>query len=313
METKRSSLLIVDDEKSNIVLLRQILSPEYTIYAAKNGPDAIEIANELLPDVVLLDILMPGMNGYEVISALKSSNMTRTIPVIFISALNDPKDEEYGLLLGAADYIHKPFSPAIVKLRVQSQIKMLNYISTIKRMGMTDQLTGLPNRRSFEERIRLEWNRATRDNTPLSVLLLDVDKFKDYNDTYGHWQGDVALKTVSRIFLHEIKRLPDFVARIGGEEFVIILTNTDSMGAFEVAERIRKSVENTQISLSDGRTHAMTISIGLNTRIPTLDSSLDEFLGHADSALYTAKREGRNRVCRYEHADKPPAGVVAGI
>ena len=301
MEIKKNSLLIVDDEKSNIVLLRQILGKEYTVYAAKNGPEALEVASERLPDVILLDILMPGMNGYEVISALKNFTLTRTIPVIFITALNDPKDEEKGLLLGAADYINKPFSPAVVKLRVQNQIKILNYINIIKRMGMTDQLTDLPNRRSFEERIRMEWNRAIRDNTPISVLILDIDRFKQYNDTYGHWQGDVALKTVAKVLMYETKRLSDFVARMGGEEFVVILANTDALGAFEVAENIRKNIESTQIPLEDGQTNTITVSIGVNTQIPTLGSSIDEFLGYADSALYTAKREGKNRVCRYEY------------
>jgi len=301
VEIKKNSLLIVDDEKSNIVLLRQILGKEYTVYAAKNGPEALEVASERLPDVILLDILMPGMNGYEVISALKNFTLTRTIPVIFITALNDPKDEEKGLLLGAADYINKPFSPAVVKLRVQNQIKILNYINIIKRMGMTDQLTDLPNRRSFEERIRMEWNRAIRDNTPISVLILDIDRFKHYNDTYGHWQGDVALKTVAKVLMYETKRLSDFVARMGGEEFVVILANTDALGAFEVAENIRKNIESTQIPLEDGQTNTITVSIGVNTQIPTLGSSIDEFLGYADSALYTAKREGKNRVCRYEY------------
>ena len=128
METKKNSLLIVDDEKSNILILRQILGQEYTIYAAKNGADAIEVANERLPDVILLDIIMPGMNGYEGLTTLKSTNETQSIPVIFISALNDPKDEEKGLILGAADYIAKPFSPATVKLRVQNQIKILEQL-----------------------------------------------------------------------------------------------------------------------------------------------------------------------------------------
>ena len=302
METKKNSLLIVDDEKSNILILRQILGQEYTIYAAKNGYEAIEVANERLPDVILLDILMPGMNGYEVITALKNSNTTRYIPVIFVTALNEVKDEEKGFLLGAADYINKPFSPAIVKLRVQNQIKMLNYINTITRMGMTDQLTDLPNRRSFEERMHMEWNRAIRDKTSLSILIIDIDRFKHYNDTYGHQQGDLVLKIVSGVFINEIKRLADFVARFGGEEFVVILANTESDGAVEVAEHIRKSVENTKIPLQDGQATSVTVSVGVNTTTPTSDCSMEEFLAYADSALYTAKKEGRNRVCRYECA-----------
>ena len=297
MEAKKNSLLIVDDEKSNIMALSHILS-EYTVYVAKNGIDAIEMANEHLPDVILLDIIMPEMSGYEVIAALKSSDKTRSIPVIFITALNDAWDEEKGLYLGAADYISKPFSSAIVKLRVQNQIQMLNYIKTIERLSMIDPLTNIPNRRAFDERLRLEWDRAMRNRTPISVLIIDLDGFKAYNDTYGHMQGDKALQAVAKICIQELKRSVDLVARWGGDEFVVLLIDTTCDDAMKVAERLRMSIENTQPQLPDGQTSKITISIGINALIPTSNSSLDEFLCYADRALYTAKKEGRNRVCR---------------
>jgi len=297
---RKNSILIVDDEKMNIIALTNILSPEYIVFAAKNGRDAVEIANEYMPDVILLDIVMPDMDGYKVINLLKNSIRTQAIPVIFVSGLHDQSDEERGLILGAADYISKPFSPAIVKIRIQNQIMMINYINTIKHLGMTDQLTDLPNRRSFDERIRMEWNRAIRDKTPVSVLYIDLDKFKNFNDSYGHQQGDVVLRTVAKIFAREVKRSADFVARMGGEEFVVMLMNTEASGALEVAERIRQSVESARIPLSNGHTAGVTISIGVHTQIPAPDSMFDEFLGCADNALYTAKRTGRNRACRYE-------------
>ena len=167
-----------------------------------------------------------------------------------------------------------------------------------ERLIRIDQLTNIPNRRSFDERLPLEWGRAIRTRTSISLLILDLDHFKNYNDTFGHIQGDRALQVVAKIFTQELKRSGDFAARWGGEEFVVLLANTDSGGAWDVAERIRQNVENIDILLIDGSVSKMTVSIGINTQVPVLNDSLDEFLRIADAALYTAKREGRNRVCQ---------------
>ena len=296
-EAMKNSLLIVDDEKSNIIALTRLLSSEYTIYAAKNGHDALELANERLPSVILLDVLMPEMDGYEVIATLKHSVRTRNIPVIFITGLDNPGDEEKGLSLGAADYIVKPFRSMSVQLRVRNQIQMLNYIRIIEQLSMTDQLTNLPNRRNFDERIRLEWDRAIRDKTPISILFADLDEFKKYNDTYGHQQGDIALQTLARVFTMEFKRSVDFVARWGGEEFVVLLTNTDGSSAYRIAERLRAHAEYTEIPLSNSELTKMTVSLGINTILPTPGECVEDFISNADKALYLAKKEGRNRVC----------------
>ena len=249
--TEKNSVLIVDDEVANIIALTHILSPEYTVYAAKNGRDAIETAKKYLPDVILLDILMPEMDGYEVISLLKNIEQTRTIPVIFVTGLVNAEDEETGLLLGAVDYIAKPFRSAIVRLRIKNQIQILNQIETIRLASVTDQLTSLPNRRAYDGRLSLEWEHARRSQTPLSLILADIDNFKKYNDTYGHMQGDLALQTVAQVILCSLNRSIDFAARWGGEEFVILLPNTDSQGALHVAERIRKNTESTLIPYAD--------------------------------------------------------------
>jgi len=169
-----------------------------------------------------------------------------------------------------------------------------------ERLIRIDQLTDIPNRRSFDERLPLEWGRAIRTKTPISILILDLDYFKNYNDTYGHLQGDKALQAASKLFVQELKRSGDQVARWGGEEFAILLSNTDISGALDVAERIRQRIENMQIPLVDGSFSRMTISIGVNCLIPTANSILEDFIHHADMALYTAKREGRNRVCLYK-------------
>jgi len=169
-----------------------------------------------------------------------------------------------------------------------------------ERLIRIDQLTDIPNRRSFDERLPLEWGRAIRTKMPISILILDLDYFKNYNDTYGHLQGDKALQAAAKLFVQELKRSGDQVARWGGEEFAILLSNTDINGAFDVAERIRQRIENMQIPLVDGSSSRMTISAGVNSLIPTASSSLEDFIHHADMALYTAKREGRNRVCLYK-------------
>jgi len=298
-EIKRNSVLIVDDENSNIMTLTHILSPEYTVYAAKNGPNAIAAAEKYLPDVILLDIIMPEMDGYAVIGALKNSEKTREIPVIFITGLSDADDEEKGLALGAADYISKPFSPAIVRLRVKNQIRMLNQFRTIELLSMIDQLTSIPNRRGFDSRLDMEWIRAIRENTSISILMMDVDKFKLYNDTYGHQQGDIVLQTVAQSMTLSLSRPGDFAARWGGEEFVVLLPNTDTEGAYKIAERIRENIGSEVIPLADGTDTGVTVSIGLNTQAPQRHGSKDSFVSDADKALYQAKESGRNRTVAF--------------
>jgi diguanylate cyclase (GGDEF)-like protein len=312
-DAKKNSVLIVDDETSNLMALTHILSREYVVYAAKNGPDALETAKEHVPDVILLDILMPEMDGYEVIAALKASDDTRTIPVIFITGLDSAMEEAKGLTLGAADYIAKPFSDAIVKLRVHNQMTMLKHIRTIEDLSMIDPLTGIPNRRSFDERMLMEWGRGIRMASPLSVLLLDLDNFKLYNDTYGHIQGDVLLRLIARVLDHELKRSGDFFARWGGEEFVALLVDTHADGAYIVAEKMRKIVADTFSPLADGRETRITISIGLNSQIPVKNAPIREFLHHADIALYAAKHGGKNRVCRHENAYQPDEDQAAPV
>jgi len=291
------SVLIIDDQESGIAILTKILSPEYIVYAANNGLDGIKAADTYLPDIILLDILMTDMDGFVVFSALKNSEKAKHIPVIFITSLLDGANEEKGLALGAADYITKPFSPAIVKLRVNHQIKMLEQLRTIERLSMLDELTDLPNRRSFESQLALEWARSTREKTPISILMIDVDRFKNFNDTYGHIQGDIALQAIANVFSEKLRRPGDFAARWGGEEFTVLLPNTDLSGALEIAEHIRRGTESMQIPCIDSPVRKITVSIGVNTRKNRQDDTIDEFILGADKSLYDAKLKGRNRVC----------------
>jgi len=299
MENVKGKILIVDDENSNIMALTHILSKEYKVFAAKSGEDAIYAAKRHQPDIILLDVLMPKMDGHIAISELRSAEETKNIPVIFITGLSSPEDEEKGLALGAADYISKPFSPAIVKLRINNQMKMLEQLRTIERMSLTDQLTQLPNRRSFDSRLNMEWRRALREKKSISILMIDIDYFKIYNDTYGHQQGDSALKTLAEVLRQALKRPGDFAARWGGEEFIVLLPDTDLNGGIEVALNIRKCVEEAIVPRFDtGEPSAgITVSIGVNSE----GDNTDQFISRADTVLYSAKAKGRNRVCCFEN------------
>ena len=296
--TQKNSILIVDDEASNIAVLNRLLGQDYTIYAAKDGQTALDMAKKHLPDIILLDIIMPDMNGYAMISQLKALKETKDIPVMFITGLNSTEDEEKGLGLDAADYICKPFRNSIVKLRVRNQIKIVNAMRTIERLSNTDSLTGIANRRNFNERLLLEWSRATREDMNLSLAIADVDHFKCYNDTHGHIQGDVALQIVASAMAKGIKRGVDMIARWGGEEFAILLPQTDLEGALTVSEQIRTDVARERIPCDD-KEHYVTLSLGVSSIKPSAGSSIDEFILCADKALYMAKEQGRNRGCAY--------------
>ena len=302
MDNEKNSILIIDDEKANIITLTHILSSDYQIYVAKNGKDGIELANMYTPDLILLDIRMPGMDGYETLLLLKNSEKTHNIPVIFITGLNNSGDEEKGLGFGAADYIIKPFSPAVVRLRIENQMRILNQLHLIENLSMTDQLTELPNRRSFNARLNSEWSRAYREKKPISLLMLDIDNFKKYNDSYGHGQGDIALQSFAKVLSGDLKRPGDFAARWGGEEFIALLPNTDSKGALEVGEQIRKSIEEMEIEYEEGMAPMaakLTVSIGAHTVEYGKRTTVADFLSKADDALYTAKKNGRNRVVHF--------------
>ena len=294
------TILITDDEKINLDILSSILSPMYTLLIAKNGQQALDLAREHVPDLMLLDVLMPEMSGFEVITKLKESELTNKIPIIFITGLTGAEDEEKGFFLGAVDYITKPLHKSLVKARVDNHIKIIDHMHTIERIALIDPLTKISNRRGFENRLHAVWGKALLEQTPASILLLDVDKFKDYNDRYGHQQGDAALKAVADASLQALKRHDDFVARWGGEEFVILLPGAHIDGALEVAERVRNNIETTVIPTAGGAATTITVSIGVHSVIPNADSTITDFIRKTDRALYKAKESGRNKTVTTE-------------
>ncbi|WP_454020456.1 diguanylate cyclase [Azospirillum sp. Marseille-Q6669] len=298
MTDARSKILVVDDIPSNVHVLSRILKDEHDIYFATDGAKALELAQSRLPDLVLLDIMMPGMDGYEVCSRLKTDPITRDIPVIFISAKSEVEDETYGLEVGAIDFISKPISPPIVKARVRNHLLLKRQTDLLRTLSFADGLTGIANRRRFDEVLLREWRRCGRVQLPLSLIMLDVDQFKPYNDHYGHQAGDECLRAVAQLLAEQMMRPGDLIARYGGEEFVCLLPETDEDGAVQVAERLRETVANRRLphAVSHVADH-VTISLGVATARPTLDDTPDRLTQLADGLLYEAKRAGRNRVC----------------
>lgn len=290
------TILIVDDEQINLLALMNILKDDYDLKLAKNGEQAISLARKTLPDLILLDVMMPDMDGFEVISKIKKMDETAHIPIIFITGLDSAEDEEKGFLLGAVDYVIKPFKPIVVKARIGTHMRIVRQMQLNEKMGMQDGLTGIANRRYFDMQFAREWNRAIRERIPISFLMMDIDRFKIYNDTYGHLQGDAMIKVVAKAIEHAAKRSADFAARIGGEEFGLILPNTNKDGAIEVAEQIRMKVEALQVPCSTGEITTTTLSIGLSSVVPAENDLCADFINKADKNLYEAKQQGRNRV-----------------
>jgi len=297
MAKVKQKILIVEDSRLNQEVLCRILQEEYKLVIATDGNEALEKVKNEHPDLILLDIVLPGMDGFEVLTILKKGDSTHSIPVIIISAMTKPEDEVKGLTLGAVDYISKPFNEVVVKTRIETQFKILNQMRIIEQLGYVDTLTGIPNRRQFDRDLMKEWKRAKRESTPLGMLMIDVDHFKMYNDTYGHPQGDVALQTVADAVVSSLKRSSDIAARWGGEEFAVLLPNTSKEGVLTIAESIRKSVEEATITAADGKSHHnVTISIGVALMFPGKENNITDLILQADEALYEAKDHGRNRV-----------------
>ncbi|MDR1250358.1 MAG: diguanylate cyclase [Treponema sp.] len=299
-EEEKFRILIVNSDSVNIALLSEVLEKDYAITFAQTGAAALKRAEETKPDMILLDVLLPDANGFDLFLNLKTLDEDRESPVIFTANFSNAEDEEKGLMLGAVDYIAKPFNNAVIRARVGTQIKIIKQIRTIERLGFIDALTDIPNRRCFDIRIRDEWRRTWRRQSSLSILMLDVDKFKVYNDSYGHPQGDKLLQFVGKTLTSCIHRSTDMAARMGGEEFAIILGDTNSDGAAVVAENIRSAIEKGRVPHTDfeGIVYdtSVTVSIGINSLVPGPELLINEFIQKADKNLYVAKETGRNRV-----------------
>ena len=295
----RAKLLIVDDSKQNIELLMELFRDDYKIAVAKSGQRALKIAlSEAPPDIILTDILMPKMDGYELCINLKENSATKDIPLLFVTAISEEVDASRGFALGAVDYITKPFNPLMVKARVKLHLDLKRKQELLEKYAFIDALTEIPNRRRFDEVISREWNRAHRAGYSISLMMIDIDHFKLYNDTYGHGMGDDCLRRVAGTIAEVLRRSSDFVARYGGEEFVVILPDSDLPMALDTANKIQAKIDALTIAHQTSlAADFVTFSIGVATMIPENGKQYRELIETADAKLYEAKSSGRHCVC----------------
>ncbi len=278
---------------------------------AENGHEAIALYNRERPDIVLLDIILPDTDGYEVAKEIrKLQGKDEWTAIIFLSVMSKDEDLVRGIEVGGDDYIMKPVGSVVVQAKVRAMYRLVQMQRALvklaaqlndanqelQRLSMMDGLTGIANRRMFDMSLAREWRRCMRLNKPLSVVMLDVDYFKKYNDRYGHQDGDDCLKLVAQAVQRSAPRPGDLVARYGGEEFVMILSDTDEDGANWVAERIRQQVAALNLPHADSDYDHVTVSCGISSVVPTLDLAAEMLLKSADNALYLSKNQGRNTV-----------------
>lgn len=289
-------ILIIDDSPLQSAQLKDILSDEYDVTTVQTAEDGFRCACTGEYSLILMDVIMPGMDGFTLLKKLQEGVIGQGVPVIMISSLGDAEHELMGLTLGAVDYIAKPFNPLIVKARVNTHIRLFNYRRQIEQQSRTDQLTGVANRRQYEKFSAEKWKEAVRLQIPFSICMFDIDRFKAYNDTFGHPAGDRVIASIAKTISSYLQRSTDFFGRYGGEEFVAILIGESSDKAFAYLKKIRQAIEDLHIPHKPSVSEWVTISIGGTTIIPQAESSYDFYLKLADAMLYDAKEYGRNRV-----------------
>lgn len=297
----QATILVVDDDPINVQMLAEGLRHQYQVIVANCGKKALEICLNQSPDLVLLDINLPDMNGYQVCKALKNNALTKQIPIIFITGYDSEESELKGLEMGAADYFSKPFKMPLVMARVAIQVDLKRKTDLLESLVDIDGLTGIPNRRRFDHNLDEEWRRAARRKTNLSLCFIDVDYFKPFNDHYGHAAGDDCLKRVAHELDKNVKRAGDSVARYGGEEFIVLLPAISPLEAKIFAESLRVSVQNLAIKHERSKcAKSVTISIGVATSQPSKTQSKEDLVRVADEQVYIAKSLGRNCVSATE-------------
>ena len=286
----KATVLIVDDVPANIQLLAQLLKSDYAIKVATNGKRCLELAAATPPDLILLDVIMPDMDGYEVCKRLQSNAQTSHVPIIFLTGKDQAEDEEKGFELGAVDYIKRPFIPAIIEARVRSHITIKQQRDLLEQMAMHDQLTGLYNRHYLHDIFPKKFTKAHRHHYPLSMAVIDLDHFKNINDTHGHHIGDEVLIKVAKL-IDASCRSEDVASRYGGEEFIVLFDHCNLSDCVEKANNLRKKIA--ELSPCD---IPLTASFGVSEIDVSDSEDFDRLFERADQAVYQAKSLGRNRV-----------------
>lgn len=293
---KKPSVMTVEDDDAIRAFITGVLASACDVYSAADGASALARAAEVMPDLILLDVGLPDIDGFEVCRRLKAHPLLADIPVLFLTGRTSSVDEVDGLEAGGIDYITKPIRPAILRARVRNHIELKRSRDLLARMARLDGLTGVANRRTFDDLLLREWRRQARTGKTLGVIMSDVDHFKQYNDNYGHGAGDECLRQVSKAAEGALQRPADIIARYGGEEFVALLPDTDLDGALAVAEAIRAAVATLAIPHKGSKAAShVTVSLGVACMVPDLDKDPSTLLEAADGQLYGAKSEGRNR------------------
>lgn len=310
----RPLLLVVDDQPTNIEILYTLFRDDCTVCMATSGADALQFCQTRRPDLILLDVIMPDISGYEVCMRLKSDPLTQDIPVIFVTGQSDPQEEARGLDAGGVDFITKPFHARVVRARVRTHLTLKYQADRFRAMALVDGLTGVANRRHFDATLRSEWRRCGRIGHSLALLMIDVDFFKNYNDHYGHQAGDAVLVRLAAVLVAGLGRSHDVVARYGGEEFVCILPDTLLDGALHKAQELEQAVRALRLPHQHSEVaDVVTVSIGVASAMPAHDQDHADLLTCADSQLYLAKQSGRAQVrarilvSPFDEPGEPPA------
>ena len=309
LKLKTSRVLIVDDRPANVHALAEALGNDHELLVAESGKRALELAPAA--DLVLLDVRMPDMDGLEVCRRLKADEATKRIPVIFVTGLEQTEDETHGFEAGAVDYIVKPINPAIVRARVRTHLELKAARDLLERMATQDALTGIANRRRFDEAASEEWRRSMRFSQVLTLAFADIDHFKAFNDRYGHGGGDTCLRMVAEALQRQCRRPGELVARYGGEEFVFLLPGIDLEGAMRFVARVLDAVKGIEVEGLAGP-GALGVSVGAVTLIPSPLNSLEDAVRDADQGLYKAKEAGRGRGVVHDHESGQISEVLPG-
>lgn len=295
--TQAQKVLVIDDVEINATLIASVVGTLCDVQTATSSKQGLEMALQYHPDLILLDVLMPEMDGFEVFRRLKNEPRTAHIPVIFLTGISDASAEEVGLNMGAADFIAKPFRTAVLLARVRNHLELAHQRNLLERLSHSDGLTGIANRRYFNTMLTREFSRMQRQNQPLALVMLDVDDFKAFNDHYGHVHGDECLQQVAHAIAQCLNRPGDMVARYGGEEFVCLLPDTTLEGALKLAHDIQAAIAALRLHHVQAQAaEFVTVSIGVAAELPKNLPHSQQLLSIADARLYRAKRGGRNRI-----------------
>lgn len=292
----KPKVLVVDDDIVAIKILFQLLQQECELFFVTHSHEVLPRAIELTPDLIVLDVILDEQDGYQLCEQLKREPLLKDIPIVFITAHFDANDEARGFNCGAVDFIHKPINPQVTLARLRTHLQLKRQADLLRKLSMVDGLTGLANRRHFDQQLQQEWHRCMRQHQPLSLALIDIDWFKQYNDHYGHLAGDDCITHVARLINAQCSRAADLAARYGGEEFVMLLPETDGKGATFLVQQFQQALQHLSLTHARSSFERVTVSVGLCTITPNDSMQPAQLLQAADELLYQAKQAGRNQL-----------------